>query len=418
MNSFWLQACTQNQSASDASLAQHAQLPWFTAKGGYSLQNIAILSLNDWHGVRGDYAEFHQYPVIVGSTISGYAPEARFIENQQGLVIPKDYTSMQLFSLYAHIEKLALWDKSVGSFNLNSWPIKVGVSVGFQTNQGLLENNAMYVGALDSILFVPYTEPDLSIAMNGGIIAHEHFHSLFYHSVVLPAGDNYPNKINPTAHDSSEMLSAFAFSAESEKRFTRSENIGDESDEKIIKDLYHQMLLSAINEGLADVWGWLYTNNPNFIAASIASAELRKLNLSESQVLTRKDLKATIRGLYYSIETNSEVSQESIKNLQAQLRGYSYLIGTRMARNIYKLAKLKYTDKKGMNLEQRQEVAKVIVATLPTLGEIVKNLKEDEELESNFMLEALSKQWGSLTEKQCQLLVEEANLTNPCEQSK
>src|SRR5690606_9491676 len=96
------------------------------------------------------------------------------------------------------------------------------------------------------------TPGPLPMALNGGILAHEHFHAYFFALLlekVILILDQWPTPTASSVHSgvkSGWWLPHF--------NSTLNHNMG---------------VLLAWNEGLADFWGYLYSGDPQFIGESL-----------------------------------------------------------------------------------------------------------------------------------------------------
>ncbi len=144
--------------------------------GAYSLDFIELKGIQDLDTLSGKFVHFFMSPRISSDRLQGPAPKTRFIRNSDGDYIPANEMTQQLVTVYAHMQRLAALDEELGAQGVNKWPRDIGVAVRVR---GGLDNNAFYDGKTDAMFFVPYTNKELPIAVNGGILAHEHFHSLF-----------------------------------------------------------------------------------------------------------------------------------------------------------------------------------------------------------------------------------------------
>lgn len=292
------------------------KLPWQTmnlensGKLSYSFQNIEVRTLQNPLRVSGERVKFMVAPSLRLGQLTGEEPFAHYITLKDNVIVPTDRLSVELFSIYAHMERLTDLDLRLGLRTQKSGPSKIGVSVKFLDRSGeRLKNNALYVGELDTLLIVPYDLGNIPISINGGVLAHEHFHSLFYNRVVRMSGESFPDPSAITAHDLDELGDAFG---NLEKISFRKKRPTDGESE-----LVNSVILRGLNEGLADLWAWLYTSDSQFLTLSISSEnEARRLD--------------TIQG---RLTTLSEVREmaASVHHPQALLP-LSYRLGTQLAR--------------------------------------------------------------------------------------
>ncbi|HRO66603.1 MAG TPA: hypothetical protein PL182_03455, partial [Pseudobdellovibrionaceae bacterium] len=237
------------------------RIPWKDAQGGVSLQAVTLTGLENLQEMKGAYAQFVYAPKILADGIEGANPRARFVKTPSGLYVPSDEISQQMAVIYAHMEHLAKLDEVAGVKSVLSWPRKIGISARIRGRDGQLwTDNSFYDGASDAILMVPNRNGKWPLATNPGVIAHEHFHALFFHLVQGPLLEEnvLSRTLRASAHDEEGILETFAEKAPSEK--TRVTPRG--SDLAVDNRRYNTAVIKMINEGLADVWGWIYSGQP------------------------------------------------------------------------------------------------------------------------------------------------------------
>ena len=156
-----------------------------TTQQPYEFQIVKLLNVFELSKVRGQYARFYLSPKIKDNRLDGAFPSADFVKNKKNVYTPTNEISTQMASIYFHMQNMALLDEKLGAGSVNRWPRDIGLNVKMKSPEGLIHNNAVYDGAYDAILFVADENNNLPIAVNGGILAHEHFHSLFYNNLNL-----------------------------------------------------------------------------------------------------------------------------------------------------------------------------------------------------------------------------------------
>ncbi len=264
------------------------QIPWYS-NGTYSLQNVTLKTIKNMVTLQGEAARFLMEPGTAKGQLIGTQPKIRTMRTNDGTYIPEDYLSSQLLTLYAHFEKLADLDKELGvDKNIAHWPRQQTVAVDVQEKESTGQvgsDNAMYTGEYDAYLFLPYTLSDLPFSVNAGVIAHEHFHSLFFQTFIKPSGSVYPfseANIHPVTKILQAMGLPVLLRTESQNSLT-SVTVAPAKDAgatatALVRDQYHAYVLRALNEGLADVWGWIYSGDDNFVQRSAAEYTTRNLN--------------------------------------------------------------------------------------------------------------------------------------------
>lgn len=220
----------------------------------YELDVVPLKTLTDIRHLEGQSAKFQTESSVVPNPspaqgepknqLHGQDPQIRYFRRADGVYIPTDFLSLQLFSLYASFEKLKLIDESLGLGSLLKWPRKVVVQANVVSGLESMENTALYSGEFDAYVFVPYTESNMPLMVNQGVVAHEHFHALFQKLFLEP------------------------------QQKTLAANVKTESEK-----LLQSAMIRAVNEGLADIWSYLLIGDPSFVGRSIESFRMaRDLN--------------------------------------------------------------------------------------------------------------------------------------------
>jgi hypothetical protein len=353
--------CSRSSDTRQVSGDVKTRIPWADEGGEYSLQEVLLKGISSLYELSGSYVTFYIYPSTRGTKISGTNPKTRFLKSGE-VYVPEDALTQQMTVIYAHMQNMAEMDKEMGAEGINTWPRDVGISVRF-TNEatGRYEtDNAFYDGQTDSMLIVPYTQDNLPIPVNAGILAHEHFHSLYFKLVektvfksrlpihgenlrkeVLGTGIVEHNVIKPASHGKSDS------------------------------EDYQEFFSRGINEGLADFWAWVYTGDPEFLASSLPSEQkARSLKLEEApkKFMTAEDYKFRINNRIYK----SEVGEQCLG-----LR-VAYCLGSDYARTLKYLAGV-VQDTRGLtSIEARRIVGKAVVKALPLLKDALLGVKENE----------------------------------------
>jgi hypothetical protein len=390
-----LVACTgSRQNHPDGAL--QVKVPLFGTDGNYALQVVELLSLGDLVELKGWAAKFLLAPTQVGRELQGYQPKIRTIKSAGGVHIATDELSLQLLTVYYHMENLGLLDEMVGVKDLNSWPRTVAVNVNYVAKDGngqRAENNALYSGELDALLFVPYTEGSLAIMANGGIIGHEHFHSLFHKIFAKPLGAKYP-RTQTTLHQEEGIKAAFGFSPPSpgikdgEFEISRSARLTG----MVSRDDYHSYLLRGLNEGLADFWGWLYSGDIDFVGHSLPQLSAQRKLTGAEKV---PDEACFTRSLTYSSENGDDYPGPVSK---------AYKYGSSLARNLQAFA-VNYQKKRELsNLQMRKEIGTALLKALNDLRENFSGLGEEETLGTTQILVLLSKNLTTLSQEEMAFL--------------
>jgi hypothetical protein len=312
---FGISSCSPNRQTKIGG-AILVQLPIYSPEQGYFLAPTEIKTLTNIDRLEGTSAQFYVEAKADLNNMTGHAPQIRTVKSKSGVHVATDVYSLQLLTLYHHLEKLRemdvkykVWGDAVQK------PRKVAVFLPMVDDSGRAEVNARYSGELDAVLFSPFPDQSLPLMANGGVIAHEHFHSFFYKQVIQELKDKFPK---------------------------------EETD----RDVYHRYLFSALNEGLADVWGWAYSGDDDFVRRSIPrESYLRKMDTPLVKVQSAQD-----------IFHNAVRDPKSFYSLGTQFAKFIRLMAVNESRNRFEAADL---------------ARKWVVQFLPQIKERYLNLNED-----------------------------------------
>lgn len=396
-------ACAPDRNSALEPGAIRVLAPVNNDQGEYSLGVTDLKGVADTTTLSGRYARFYFSPRIVENKLQGDSPRTRFLRNSNGDYIPGNETTQQLVAIYSHMQKLAALDEELGASGVNTWPRDVGVAVRVRgAGGGTSGNNAFYDGKTDAMLFVPYTQEGLPIPINGGILAHEHFHSLFFKLVME----------SPLAqiHSRQEFLYR-AVIAERASRETPKP--GDRRrlpprggyqnlDESEMYRYYHLAFMRGLNEGLADFWGWMYTGDPDFIAQSLPSQKSRR----SLRVQDETSIKSLPRE--QDVKRQIGLMAAGMRDVEDGITSYSYSLGTQFSRVMKRFTDI-YAEARGVDpLLARKEVAKVLIKTLPKIKANVKAL-DSKYYTSNLFLDSFVSALGELKEEECLFLADVMN---------
>jgi hypothetical protein len=226
-------------------------------------------------------------------------------------IIPLDRTSSQALTLYAHLERLYLWSSTLNIPQKLKTKLDVGLAAEVSSEGVPMRSNALFSSVLNSLLVVPYSDSALPLSLNGGVLAHEYFHFLFNGLVIDFFRDQKDNKkiINfalTTPHENDQ--SHFKYETN--------------NSEKKAEDWFVFAFIRGMNEGLADIWGWLYSEDANFIVPSLPIVE------------KMRDLEANPDELWTKTQMISAIVTKSKQGDAAESLAYS--LGTQYARWAYK----------------------------------------------------------------------------------
>jgi len=239
--------------------------------GDYAVSEQSIESLEDISRIDGEVANLRGGGSIrIGSQIgdrterteeqirnsmkikNDSTPTPDYDIRSDGLLVPWDFHSAMMFTVYHHFEAAREYfvDRGVDPSHLDKVPVYYNVRQQFLVPVDLMTDNAAYAFTLDAFLIPPtLLIRDVPLAANRGVIVHEYSHLVF-------------NRLVNDDHRAPEYLV---------------EPWGQEAANH----------MSSINEGVADIFAALQTDDPNFIDASL-SDELFDVDrdLSESRSYT------------------------------------------------------------------------------------------------------------------------------------
>jgi hypothetical protein len=359
--------CKQKSELNDVNGNVTVKIPVASQAGDssqYELMAVTLKGLSNLKQVSGYFAQFFFSPGLNQNDLTGDSPQARFVKTNGDVYVPADSISQQMATLYYHIQNLTEFSQQIGIGDVNQGPMKIGIETRIGNSEALANNNAFYDGKSDSMLFVPYISSQLPIAVNAGIIAHEYFHSLFYKTVLM-----------------------------------RSENKKEISSTKKMISIYNETYLRGINEGLADFWGWLYTNDEDFIHWSLSAYSAnRKLTLTEKSLGQLESSERILSKVQGAIQSGPEPS--------VYLSDYIYKIGTPNARFLKQMTVM-LTESGLKTSEAKAKMAQVVVSFIRQLSSKAQALAENEilagELLFDFVASADSKL--KLSKEQCQFVL-------------
>lgn len=325
-------------------------LPWANEAGEVREQSVRLRGIEDLRRLRGRFGRFEvDSRWTADGVLEGDEPRAKFLRGDDGVFIPSDERSARLAILYAHLDRLAALEESLGLGAMSPDPLRVAVDVDARTPTGPWVDNALYDGALDALLFAPNREARVPLATNPGIVAHERFHALFA---------RLAGRVSP--HRSADPLNALeAVEAQKpggEEPMRRPRPAKPEE----VATRYQDVYWHALNEGMADLWGWLYSGDPDFMKRSLpARGEGRRMS---AQRLEDIDLE-WLSGEKLRAEIARRSAAWSDPDLSA--RRFSYEVAAQFARKSY--AELVKAHGVAPSLETRAKIAARLLETLKKL---------------------------------------------------
>lgn len=287
---------------------------WPTESGEYTFQEIILSTLNDPYSLSGGAAKIYYESMIGGNGYTGKVAQPRYTRTGD-LCVPMDAASSMAVSLYAQFERIMQFENRNGTLDMLTWPRRVGLDIHVRSTEGMTHNNAHYFGQGDSIAVLPYNLEGVPLGLNPGVMAHEHFHGHFQRQVISVTNA----QLAPAFDVESLFYSSFAPNQVSAKPTV--EDV-DRADLNTARGL-NAFVLRAWNEGLADLYGAIFSGNPRFFDESLPA-------LKDARALTSK---ITPFMSAYVLQFNAR------KIVQPKdLVGVSYTQGAYLARLMYAVA--------------------------------------------------------------------------------
>lgn len=322
------------------------QIPWRSEDGRYSLQTVTIDSLSDPDTLSSPLVKLFVTPSEENGKLTAPSAIGRFMKRSDGVNVPLDFVSLQGATIHANFERIHEFDKAAGADTLVTWPLEVSVETEVETT-GDSTNNAFFDGNRNAILILPYTDNSrkgLPISLNGGVLAHEHFHSLFFQLVLkklIRGGHNVDTDLPEINIDMPTILS----------EINDVEKVGTEEMRRSTRE-FNEFLLRGLNEGLADFWSWLAIGDDDFVGRSISAyRECRRLDKGFTALPSSTDLHMRV----FSARVSSGQTR--------QFRGWmAYQVGVQYARFFKEFAIATYGEKP--SFKDRVEMAQSIIRAL------------------------------------------------------
>lgn len=314
-----LVACTAPKSETEtASGSVRVRLPIVDKDGVNSIGEKTLAGLTSLAEVSGAYAQFIFAPRITEQGLVGFAPRAKFMKTGSGVFVPADEQSQHLAAIYSQFEDLFRLDQEMGLGDVLTWPRVVGISVRLLTNGQVVTDNAFYDGGSDAILVVPYKNGLLPLAMNPGVLGHEHFHALFDRLVLRPLLEKnaISRRMNPSNHPVDVLSDYF------EKLKIKTADI--ELDKGESADLMTRtVLVKSVNEGLADVWGWVHSGDTEFVGRSLPKfktlRDLKAMGAGPQPLVPATAFRAAVTQISHTYEKPESVLNDFAYYPAAQL---------------------------------------------------------------------------------------------------
>ena len=237
---------------------------------------------------------------------------------------------------------------------------------------------------VQKLSFLRYNLNDLPISVNGGIIAHEYFHSIFYKIVYetmkktnLPVAQKIRDE---TLHQDVAV-----------------------TDNVTTQDLFNETYLRGLNEGLADFWAWVYTTDSDFLKWSLPSySKSRVLNVNDREYWDRQKIENAVTLAFISDENpTSYLGRNAI-----------YQVGTGYARFLKQFTELKASEQKISLADAKFVVANQLVDFLKTLPVQAGKLTNADVFDVTSLFTFMNQSKSVLSQKECVLIKDYLSFSN------
>lgn len=346
----FLSGCTESPTFDVTAGSAKVQVPWLLSSGEPEIKEVQLKDLSSLRQIKGKYARFYMQPYYSGGEIQGQEFNGRFTKKDQTFY-PTDVLSAQLSAVYVHFQELYALDQALGVSELQPWPRKVAVVTNPESSE---VNGAFYDNDKDFYIFVPYTFSNVPVMANGGVIAHEHFHSHFSKLILNP--------LRAAKADGMSVVKELTFTDSAEPA------LSEVGHEVYARSVYQSILLRALNEGFADFWAFLYTQDKDFLLRSLPKQGYRSLKISDRPAY----------GFFSSSALKLAALDERFLKARrgAHISAEAYALGNDLAKKLIELTVLLAETEKISEKEASLFIAGELIQILPKLkGELLAKAK-------------------------------------------
>lgn len=371
------------------------QIPLSETNNGdtqYRLKTVTLKDISTLREVRGKFAHFYLSPGLVEGRLNGGSPVAYFAKTKEQTYVAKDALSLQMATIYYHMQSLITMAQDLG-ISVKG-PMPVGLNTKIKGDEALQTNNAFFDGRSRAMLFVPYTAQEMPISANAGIIAHEFFHSIFYNKVLGPVSQKRSGLQVLAGAQRISDLTVHSYEGWGGKTALIELDLSGE-------ELFNETYLRGLNEGLADFWGWAYTDDPDFLKWSLSS-HTKKRSLNK----TAKTSYKTDRDIEIAVIEAQNISDDP----SMALSNFIYDIGTPYARFLKELVYVKM-NQEGLPLAvAKRQISQFVISFVQKLGTSAVTLKNKDKLSTQDLFLAVDERDSGLQSKeQCELIIQYLN---------
>lgn len=304
---FLLPGCEGFHSASEST---SVWVPWPNEQGEYQWQNVRLLSRRDPTSLESFAANVYWRAGGSPSGFKGSVVHPHTLRNGNSW-LALDSESLISVTALLIFERIEAFDRALGISHFLSWPRNVGIDIQARSSVRRILNNAFYDDRSDSVVITPYLGDTMPMALNHGIIAHEHFHAYFTRSMVEVGLGQWLGE-------------------------TKSQSL---------KELTNQAIVLSWNEGLADFYGAVFSGDSRFVGRTFSDLkEKRNLEGDIKPLKGRSEIQKNLRCL-------SDCPAQAIENVDPYDDGQS-------------LARFLFLWYRELSLTQRERLVKEVVSNL------------------------------------------------------
>ncbi len=264
-------------------------IPFLNPDGTYSWKEVELTTLDSPTRLSGSTATIHYKPTASNTFSGGPVVEPKMTKSGN-VWVPLDTPSALALSAYANMEAIRRWEQSIDARTQAVYPRKIILEVGLFDLDGDMKNNAMYLPGADVVMFLPYSAKGIPLSVNAGIMAHEHFHTQFYHNVLTL---NYEKNEWSTEADNERVLRAW-------------------------------------NEGLADFYAYVFTKQARFMDVS-------KMPMFGGSIIRALDLDFISLSAEFMKKNSNDLIIINEKG-DTCISGSPYCLGTQIGRMFYQMS--------------------------------------------------------------------------------
>lgn len=289
--SFTLFVSCSNPFESEPQCPCMVKIPQLQKDGTYRMEVVELKTLESVKKIGSSKIQLSVDPQFFNDgTLDAKKPEAQFIVNEDGVIIPTSTDTSQMFSIYKVMEDIYFFDKSIGADKLLTYPRNVSLQTRSTKNVNPL-NRVSYKSFFDRIVIFKYVGGKIPLSINSGVLSHEHFHAIFS-NLLKPI----ENTLGKTKKDSIEIIDSEIISKNLQQ------TVG-----------YNFLILKALDEGMADFWAALQTGLENPYLASFESKD-KMHERSVLAVVNEMDEQAALENIFDFSDYQQEEKFSANKN--------------------------------------------------------------------------------------------------------